>query len=99
MKKSIFDLSFKEGVELNLEIGKTSYYKQYVKGFLLSICMLLLLGGGLICGLFTDESVSSTIIFISIIIVIGFASLMCLLFWFKRFDLMKQYHDDKIEQK
>ena len=95
MKKTIFDLSFKEGVELNLKIGKTSYYKQYVKGFLLSVFMLLLLGGGLVCGLFSDQSISSSTIFVSIMILIGFASLMCLLFWFKRFDLMKLYHDEE----
>ena len=98
MKKSIFNLSFKEGVALNLEIGKTSYYKQYVKGFILSICLLLVLGFGLIGGLFFDETVSATVTIISVLILIGFASLMCLLFWFKRFDLMKQYYDEKNEK-
>ena len=95
MKKSIFDLSFKEGVALDYEIRKTSYYKQYLKGFILTICMLLVLGGGLICGLFTDETVSPTLMIITIIVMIGFASLMSLIFWFKRFDLMKQYYEEK----
>lgn len=83
---------------MNLEIGKTSYYKQYINGFILSICMLLILEIGLISGLFFDETVSATVTIICMLILIGFASLMCLLFWFKRFDLMKQYYDDKIEK-
>lgn len=99
MKKSIFDLTFEEGVKVDLEIRKTSYYKQYLKGFILTICMLLLLGGGLIGGLFSDENVSSSIIIISIIVMIGFASLMSLIFWFKRFDLMKQYYEEKNSEK
>ena len=45
-----------------------------------------------------DETVSATVTIISVLILIGFASLMCLLFWFKRFDLMKQYYDEKNEK-
>lgn len=99
MKKTIFDLTFNEGVKLDLEIRKTSYYKQYLKGFILTICMLLVLGVGLISGLFSDETISSSIIIVSMILIIGFASLMCLIFWFKRFDLMKQYYELKNSEK
>jgi len=95
MKKSIFNLTFKEGVALDLEIRKTSYYKQYLKGFTLTLCMLLLLGSGFIGVAFTDETVSPALKTISIIVLLGFASIMSLLFWFKRFDLMKQYFEEK----
>lgn len=95
MKKSIFDLTFKEGVALDLEIRKTSYYKQYLKGFILTICMLVLLGSGFIGVAFTDETVSPALKTISIIVLLGFASIMSLLFWFKRFDLMKKYFEEK----
>lgn len=95
MKKSIFDLTFKEGVSLDLEIRKTSYYKQYLKGFILTMCMLLLLGSGFIGVTFADETVSPALKTISIIVLLGFASIMSLLFWFKRFDLMKKYFEEK----
>ena len=57
--------------------------------------MLLLLGSGFIGVVFTDETVSPALKTISIIIMLGFASIMSLLFWFKRFDLMKQYFEEK----
>jgi len=95
MKKSIFDLTFKEGVELDLEIRKTSYYKQYLKGYILIICFLVLLGAGFIGYLSFDDTISSSLKVISMIILLGFTSLICLNFWFKRFDLMKIYFDEK----
>ena len=95
MKKSIFDLTFKEGVALDLEIRKTSYYKQYLKGFIITMLILILLGSGFIGVTIADETVSLAIKTISIVILIGFASINLLIFWFKRFDLMKQYFEEK----
>ena len=95
MKKSIFDLTFKEGAALNLEIRKTSYYKQYLKGFIITMLLLILLGSGFIGVTIADETVSLAIKTISIVILIGFASINLLIFWFKRFDLMKQYFEEK----
>ena len=99
MKKSIFDLTFKEGAALDLEIRKTSYYKQYVKGYILAICIAVLFNVGLISGVLSDKSVTPALIMIGTIIVVCFVSLITLIFWFKRFDLMRLYFEEKNKEK
>ena len=96
MKKTVFDLKFEEGKKLDTELRKTSYFKQYILGYAISLIMLILAVSGLIFSLSIEESaVTDFYLITSIMIMIGFASLFTLLFWFKRFDLIKKYYDEK----
>ena len=104
MKKSIFSLTYKEGKELDKKMRKTSYYKQYLKVFLLEIVLFDLFVGFFIG--WTSEgieekvgSVASEIFSTSaIIVVLGFVAISAMLFGFKRFDLIKQYYEDTKEK-
>lgn len=100
MKKTVFDLSLEEGKKIDKEIRKTSYFKQYIGGYIFTILFLLfayLLGTGLYMfdnPTYNEETV--TIIYSIGIIIIGSAmSIAILLFWFKKFDLIKKYYDEK----
>lgn len=97
MKKSIFDLTRKEGVQVDKELRKTSYYKQYVLGYLYVVLMLLLLGVILpsIGSDIENVTLSTDTELILFSVTIGFASLLSLLFYFKRFDLVKKYYEEK----
>lgn len=90
MKKTVFDLSFNEGKKIDKELHKTSYYKQYVRGYGLCTLLTLIIGCDLI-GAF-DKSVPATMV------MIGFVSVNTLLFLFKRFDLVKEYYETKKEE-
>ena len=100
MKKTIFDLSNKEGRKLDIEFQKTSYFKQYAKGYVTSLLVLIILGTTYSLSL--PDTIERTSFFIvssvGAMIMIGFASLLTLLFWFKRFDLIKMYYEEKNEK-
>lgn len=99
MKKTIFDLKYEEGRKVDMELRKTSYFKQYILGYAISICMLILIGSGLIFSFSMEEStVTDSYLIIPIMIMVGFASLFTLLFWFKKFDLIKKYYEEKSEK-
>lgn len=97
MKKTVFDLTNKEGVKIDKELKKTSYFKQYLGGYIYSIFILAILG------LVIPETIidvvklelSPDILLLCWLIMVGFASLLTILFWFKRFDLVKQYYEEK----
>ena len=95
MKKTIFDLKFEEGKKLDKELHKTSYFKQYTRGYIFSLLVLIFMGFGVITSLAPEEATSSTYLIVPIMIMVGFGSLFTLLFWFKRFDLIKDYYEKK----
>ena len=98
--KGIFDLNFKEGINLDLKIKKTSYYKQYLKGYIVSTIILFIIGLTAIADLFVDYEKNSVAICLAFIILGGFLSILVLLFTFKRFDLIKDFYEEtKKEEK
>lgn len=95
MKKTIFDLSFAEGKKVDSELKKTSYFKQYLNGYTL-ITAILVFFGSFVLGYFSGtENVSVEAFALLFGILIGFLALLTLLFWFKRFDLVKKYYEEK----
>ena len=95
MKKTVFDLSLKEGKKIDKEIRKTSYFKQYIKGYIFTILFLIFvyfLGTGLY--VFDNptyqEATANLIYSIGIIIIGSTMAISMLLFWFKKFDLIKK---------
>lgn len=103
MKKSIFDLSLEEGKKLENEVRKTSYFKQYVGGYIFTAIFLIFvyfLGTGLY--MFDNptyqEETANLIDSIGIIIVGSLTAISALLFWYKRLDLIKKYYDEKNEK-
>lgn len=100
MKKTIFDLSYEEGKKVDAELRKTSYFKQYATGFMISIVLLVFLSCIELFVLALFENTISDTLYqalpaVSIVIMIGFAILFLLLFFFKRFDLVKQFYEEK----
>ncbi len=98
MKKNVFELSYKEGKKIDRELRKTSYYKQYATGYMFSMICLIILSLTFAPALYTTEATTIELITPAMII-IGFASLFTLIYWFKRFDLVKQYVESKNEKK
>ena len=97
MKKNVFELSYKEGKKVDKELRKTSYYKQYANGYMFSMICLIILSITFAPALYTTEATTMELI-TPIMIIIGFASLFTLIYWFKRFDLVKQYVEAKAEK-
>lgn len=99
MKKTIFDLSLEQGKKIDKEIRKTSFFKQYIGGYVFTILFLLfvyLIGTGLY--MFDNptyqEETANLINSIGIIIIGSAMAISILLFWFKKFDLIKKYYDE-----
>lgn len=92
MKKSIFDLSFMEGFKLQLNVSKTSYYRQYVKNYILTIFIVALVSFSYIKYISKADENLSTICYIIIFCFVGLTGMICS---YKRFDLMKQYFEEK----
>jgi len=95
MKKSIFGLSYEEGIKLDKELKKTSYFRQYYLINIVSVSFIVLI---LIAILFSKDLNDSTIN-ICFLIAIGFVSIIYLIFNFKRFDLIKLYYDENRKEK
>lgn len=103
IKKSIFDLTFKEGKEVEKAMRKSSYYKQYLIQFLLSDFVIIVFAcwiishfsGSNLDDAFMNEAVQGIVF----IIALGFIAIIELLFEFKRFDLVKMYYKEKNEDK
>ncbi len=99
MKKSIFDLDYKEGKKIDKELRKTSYYKQYLKEYIMIMCVLMFVSGSILGWIGADESIDSSLyeMFFSIglIIATGFFAVISIIFGIKRFNLVKQYYDEK----
>lgn len=91
MKKTVFDLTYKEGKKIGKEMRKTSYYKQYQLGYSIYALMLILIA---FITMFSD-SIDIDIKEIYYVIFFGFLAIMSLLFWFKQFDLFKKYYEEK----
>ena len=102
MKKSIFDLTYKEGKEIDKAMRKTSYYKQYLTEYLLTIAIFAFILGFSIGFVSASDSVNSQMIElideIAIIIGAGFVAIISILFAFKRFDLVKKYYEEKVKK-
>ena len=104
MKKSIFDLTTKEGKNLDKNFRKTSYYKQYLKVYLLEIGLYALIAGfaiGWTSAGIEDEinpTVSEIFTTSAFIVMIGFIAISAMLFGFKKFDLLKKYYEEKEEK-
>lgn len=90
MKKSIFDLTYAEGMQLDREFRKTSYARQYYLSFAVIIVLLILVET--LCAVLT-ESVDA--LFITLAIMVGFFFMACVISQFKRFDVIKKYYDEK----
>lgn len=100
MKKTIFDLTLEEGKKIDKEIRKTSYFKQYVSGYIFTALFLLFiyfLGTGLY--IFHNpayqEETANVINSVGLIIIGSSMAISSLLFWFKKFDLIKKYYEEK----
>ena len=90
MKKTIFDLKNTEGIKLDFEMRKTSYYRQYLISYIFSFLILAI---GFVIGIIylpENDLVS--------IIILCFMALITLLFMFKKFDLLKEYYNSKNEK-
>ncbi len=103
MKKTVFDLDYKEGRKIDKELRKTSYYKQYLKEYIGIMCVLMVVSGFLLGWIGADDSIDSSLyeMFFSIglIIAAGFFSLISIIFGIKHFNLVKQYYDEKYANK
>lgn len=97
MKKTIYDLNKQEGTKLDLEIRKTSYFKQYTLNFGISVIALIIIAWGSI--LWLEDMNAENIIPIVITITAGFLMFYCLIYEFKRFDLIKDYYEKKKDKK
>lgn len=91
MKKTIFDLKYSDGIKLDKELKKTSYFQQYFASVCLSVWILCV--GGIVS--ITNCIETGADITIPVVLLAGFASLIVLLFRFKRFDLIKEYYNSK----
>lgn len=97
MKKTVFDLSREEGKKIDKELKSTSYFKQYLMGYIATMLFIVLMYI-VITSLyeFINPTVSDgTFSLICIMILSGFVALITLLFWFKRFNLVKEYYELK----
>lgn len=97
MKKTVFDLSSEEGKKIDKELRCTSYYKQYLVGYIATILFIFFMYI-VVTSLheFINPIISEdTFSLICIMILSGFVALISLLFWFKRFDLVKKYYGEK----
>ena len=103
MKKTIFDLSYKEGKKIDKELRKTSYYKQYLNEYLIIVCILGFVWGFTVGNLGANESIDSSLyemfFSISLIIIIGFLAIISIIFAIKRFNLVKDYYNEKYANK
>ena len=102
MKKSVFDLTYKEGKEVDRAMRKTSYYKQYLTQYALIVVVYAFVMG-LMIGIASsitsfDPHIADLIEISGIIITVGFLAVICLLFAFKRFDLVKKYYEEKVKK-
>ena len=96
MKKTVFDLNYEEGRKIDMELRKTSYFKQYILCYLLSLGTLILIGSGFIfTSLMIESDVTDFYLTTHLMIITGFSLLFTLLFGFKRFDLIKKYYEEK----
>lgn len=100
MKKTIFDLSLQEGKQIDKEISKTSYFKQYVGGYIFTIIFLVFVYFiGTALYVFDNptyqEETANVIYSIGLIIIGSAMAIGLLLFWFKKFDLIKKYYEEK----
>ena len=102
MKKSIFDLTREEGKKIDKEMRKTSYYKQYLMEYLLTIMIFAFILGSSIGFVSANDSISSQMIEmldeICIVLGLGFIAVISILFAFKRFDLVKKYYEEKVKK-
>ena len=102
MKKTVFDLTYKEGKEIDKAMRKTSYYKQYLTIYAVIVVLFVLVAGFMIgfvsSTATTDSHIGDLIEFAGLVISIGFLSIICLLMEFKRFDLVKKYYEEKVQK-
>lgn len=98
MKKSVFELTRKEGKKVDKRLRKTSYFRQYLLEFALTIMILAFVIGFLLGYVDANESIDSNLLemFNALIIIIGFGfiAVVSILFAFKRFDLVKKYYEE-----
>ncbi len=87
MKKSIFDLNYKEYVKIEKELMKSSYYKRYLLINLVDIVAILIFA----IGIGSNSKIDSNIL----IILFCFISLIIWKFVMRRMDLAKKYYDEK----
>lgn len=99
MKKTVFDLSYDEGKKIDKELKRTSYFKQYFMGYILTILFFVIV---YFVGIFMcvdckaiSEETLNIIVAIGLMLVGCFIVVSMLLFWFKRFDLAKEYYESK----
>lgn len=95
MKKSIFDLNYEEGIKLDKELRKTSYFRQYYIINCVSISFIVIM----LIALLLSKEITEAITALYFLIAVCFASIIYLIFNFKRFDLIKKYYDEKNKNK
>ena len=95
--KNIFELTNQEGQKVDFEAKKTSYCKQYRMFYLVSCFILLLtfIYVSFIYFQFTDLPYSQLLYGIAIAIILSFFALIFMLFNFKRFDLIRDFYNEK----
>ena len=88
--KSIFELSYSEGRKIDAEVKKTSYYKQYLRIYI--VCYIeLIIGLMILVGLCSSTGFSQ-LYAIGLIILISAFAIITMLFQFKKLNLINQYY-------
>ena len=94
MKKSIFDLNYKEGKKIIKELRKSSYCKQYLLSCLLCIVAFFILSA-ILPFIVTDDVIINIVMPISLLMFGFFSILTMFIFGIKQLDLTKKYYDEK----
>ena len=103
MKKTVFDLDYKEGRKIDKQLRKTSYYKQYSLQYIIGIIVLFICVMSVLSDVMLSSSIDSNtkdiVWCVSVIILLCFVALISIIFGIKRFNLVKQYYDEKYANK
>lgn len=96
MKKSIFVLTFEEIKKVDIKLRGSGYFKLYTLCYAISLITLFLVGVALCFAVSIGELLAEDYY---LILLICFCILFTLLYFFKRFELIKQYYEEEKNEK